>query len=178
MRLIVTALGEKGSELFERLLASIRESECKVRECRMTRLGEGCASFLLVYGKWNHIAKLENSLASMHPEERIFFQRLEGDTKDSDHFDGDLLYVADIVTREGGEVLDGLVGFLSQRGIGIQDLRCSSYRLPYVEAMVCTIHLLLRIPHGVPVLSLRDEFLDLCEQMQADAIFEPIKPII
>lgn len=178
MRLIVTALDEKGGDLFGRLLRSIRESECQVHECRMTRLGDSSAFFLLAYGKWNHVAKLENLLTSMWPGERIFFQRLEAEGREGDSFTGDLLYAADIVTREGSDVLDDVVAFLTQRGIGIQDLRCSSYRLPYVDAMVSTIHLLLRIPPGIAVLSLRDEFLDLCEQMEMDAVFEPVKPII
>ncbi len=178
MQLIVTALGDDGSNLFERLLRSIRESECQVRECRMTRLGDSCACFLLVHGKWNHIAKLESALASIQPGERIFYQRLEAETREEDGHADDLLYVADIVTREGSDVLDDVVVFFARHGIGIQDLRCSSYRLPYVNAMVSTIHLLLRIPPGIAVLSLRDEFLDFCEQLQVDAIFEPIKPVI
>ncbi len=178
MQLIVTAIGDNGSDLFERLLRGVRESECQIRECRMTRLGGGCACFLLVHGKWNHIAKLESGLASMRPGERIFFQRLEAENREDDGRDGDLLYVADIVTREGSDVLDDVVAFFTHHGLGIQDLRCSSYRLPYVNAMVSTIHLLLRIPPGIAVLSLRDEFLDFCEQMQVDAIFEPVKPVI
>ncbi len=177
MQLIVTALGDDGGSLFERLLRSIRESECQVRECRMTRLGDGCACFLLAHGRWNHIAKLESILASMS-RDRIFFQRLEAESRAEDGHAGDLLYVADIVTREGSDVLDDMVAFFTRHGLGIQDLRCSSYRLPYGSATVSTIHLLLRIPPGIAVLSLRDEFLDFCEHLQVDAIFEPVKPIV
>jgi len=89
-----------------------------------------------------------------------------------------LLYVAEVVARERVGMVEDLLDFFSHQGIDIQDLRSSCYQLPYVGSIVCTIHLLIRIPHQISVISLRDEFLDLCEQMQVDAIFEPIKPII
>lgn len=177
MQLIITAWGEPDGALFEQLLASIRESDCEVRECRMARIARGCACFLLVQGRWNHVARLESALAVLGQQAQIFHHRLEETAGEGGEGSGELLYVADVVSREHAGVLEGLVAYFSQAGVGIQDLRCSSYRLPYVDATVCTIHMLLRIPPGIGVLSLRDDFLDYCEQLQVDAIFEPVKPI-
>ncbi len=178
MQLIITAWGEPDGALFEQLLISIRESDCEVRECRMAQIARGCACFLLVQGKWNHMARLENALTVLGQEAQIFYHRLGDEGGDEGERGEALLYVADVVSREHAGVLEALVMFFTRAGIGIQDLRCSSYRLPYVDATVCTIHMLLRIPPGIGILSLRDDFLDYCEQLQVDAIFEPVKPII
>jgi glycine cleavage system transcriptional repressor len=35
--------------------------------------------------------------------------------------------------------------------------------------------MIVRIPAGMRIVSLRDEFLDFCDQMNLDAILEPVK---
>ncbi len=176
MQLIVTAIGDHQGKLFERLISHVRECECHVRECRLARLSGGGAGFVQVEGNWNHIARLENLLSGLGQQGQVHFHRLPENPNSND---GDvLLYVADVVARDRVGILEDLIGFFSGQEIEIQDLRSSCYRMPYVGANVCTIHLLLRIPEEVSVIPLRDEFLDICEQLQVDAIFEPIKPII
>ncbi len=162
--------------MFERVISGVRECECHVKECRMTRMTGGSAGFVQVEGNWNHIARLENLLAGLAQSGHVHFHRLPDDPKSEE--ENVLLYVADVVARERMGVLEDLIGFFSGQGIGLQDLRCSCYRMPYDGSNICTIHMLLRIPEQVSVISLRDEFLDICEQLQVDAIFEPIKPII
>ncbi len=176
MQLIVTVAGDHQGNLFERVIAAIRECECHVKECRMVRMMGGNAGFVQVEGNWNHIARLENLLTALAQTGQVHFHRLAEDTKSVQ--DDILLYVADVVSRERTEILEEMIGFFSAQGVELQDLRSSCYRIPYSGANICTMHMLLRIPEGVSVISLRDEFLDLCEQMQVDAIFEPIKPII
>lgn len=175
MQLIITALGDAKSRWFERLIAGIHECDCYIKESRMTRLGSGGACFALVEGNWNHIARLENLLTGLKQHGQYFFHRLTEDKKTGQ--DDALLYVADVVARDRPDVLEELVTFFNHQKVGIQDLRSSCYQLPYLEANMCTIHFLLRIPPEVSVISLRDEFLDVCEQVQIDAIFEPVKPI-
>ncbi|MCX8049486.1 MAG: hypothetical protein N3A55_07480 [Methylohalobius sp.] len=176
MQLIITALEIEESNLFERLISGIQESACHILESRMSRLSAGYACFMLVEGNWNHIARLENVLTSLQQRAQVFFKRLPEDTKEQNG--GELLYVADVVARNRSGILADLIRFLGDQGIMVQDLRSSCYQLPYVGSQVYTIHLLLRIPEEISVLALRDDFLDFCEQLQVDAILEPIKPIL
>ncbi len=176
MQLIITALEAQESNLFERLIAVIQESACHILESRMSQLAGGDACYMLVEGNWNHIAKLENSLTGLQQRAQVFFKRLPEKAEEQDG--GELLYVADVVARNRAGILADLIRFFDVQGIIIQDLRSSCYQLPYVDSTVCTIHLLLRIPEEVSVLSLRDDFLDFCEQLQVDAILEPVKPIL
>ena len=176
MRLIVTAFGDHQQKMVQRVISGVKECDCYVKECRMTRVSGGCAGFIQVEGNWNHIARLENLLAGLGQTERVQYHRMPDEPQSKD---GEvLLYVAEVVARERVGIVEDLLDFFSHQGIDIQDLRSSCYQLPYVGSIVCTIHLLIRIPRQISVISLRDEFLDLCEQMQVDAIFEPIKPII
>jgi glycine cleavage system transcriptional repressor len=176
MQLIVTALEVEDSNLFERLITSIQESACHILESRMSRLANGYACFMWVEGNWNHLARLENSLTALQQRSQVFFKRLPEETQPQES--SELLYIADVIARDRSGILADLIRFFGDQGVMIQDLRSSCYQLPYVDSTVCTIHLLLRIPEEISVLSLRDEFLDFCEQLQVDAILEPVKPIL
>ncbi|GAB6067941.1 glycine cleavage system protein R [Methylothermus subterraneus] len=173
MQLIISALEVQESDLFERLIAAIQESACRILESRMTRLADGYACFMLAEGNWNHLARLENSLTGLQQRAQVFFKRLSESVDAQEN--SELLYIADIVARDRSGILLDLIRFFSDQGIVIQDLRSSCYQLPYVDSSVCTIHLMLRIPEEISVLSLRDEFLDFCEHLQVDAILEPVK---
>ncbi|GAB4366844.1 MAG: glycine cleavage system protein R [Methylohalobius crimeensis] len=175
MQLMITALEPTGIRLFERMLAGIQENACYVLESRMSRLGDGCACYFLVEGNWNHIARLESVLSGLQPQAHLFFNRVPDSAAEKKS--GELLYVADLVARDNDEVLNDVARFFTLQGVVLQDLRSSRYGVPYLDGSVCTMHLLLRIPEGISMLSLRDEFLDFCEQMSVDAILEPIKPV-
>jgi len=65
--------------------------------------------------------------------------------------------------------------FLTMHGIEIEEVSGSSYQAPYIATSVFSTKFIVLIPPEVRLLSLREEFLDFCDQLNIDAILEPIK---
>ena len=64
-----------------------------------------------------------------------------------------------------------------ERGIGIEveEISGSSYQAPYISTYVFATKFIVLIPPEIRLLPLREEFLDFCDQLNIDAILEPIK---
>lgn len=172
MRLLISAITDPPT--FQKLLAAIEEIGCQVIELRQSRFGEPVLFYLLVEGPWGAIVRLENLLPSLEMR-HIFYERLE-ETKENGK--GRLLYYVDIIAHPTRPVLKSALLFFHERGVEIQDLRVSSYPLPYLDQKATLIHLLVALPPHLSVVALRDEFLDLCDRLQIDGIFEPVKPVL
>jgi glycine cleavage system transcriptional repressor len=61
------------------------------------------------------------------------------------------------------------------RDIEIEEVTGSSYQAPYLQSSVFSSKFVILVPASVSLLILREEFMDLCDQINADAILEPIK---
>ena len=62
MQLTITALGKLNTHFIGEILPTIRDCKCNVLEIRSSRLGQSTASYLLIQGNWNQIAKVESAL--------------------------------------------------------------------------------------------------------------------
>ncbi len=178
MQLIISAVGDHQGTVFSELLKVIKECSCNIQESRMNMMGGNCLGLLLVQGNWNHVAKLENMLSAYQQRSGfyIFYKRLAGEGAGGK--DDALLYVTEAVARDQPGILTHLFDFFTSQGVIIQDLRSSCYHVPYVKSSVCTIHMLLKIPEDLSVITLRDDYLEYCEKLYVDAILEPVKPIV
>ena len=78
---------------------------------------------------------------------------------------------ADIV----GVSPDSLAGFFSSRGIDIGDISTRSYSAAHTGAPMFSVYMVVHVPTRIHIAALREEFLDLCDQMNLDAILEPLK---
>ncbi len=180
MQLAITALGENHPELIIELTRAIKEARCTVLESRMTELGHDFAAHLQVEGNWNHVARLENALENLATRFSLKLHLLRAqDAQESEPVpesdEAGLPYAIDIFATDQINNIHDLSVFLLSRDIRILDLSTSRYPAPLTGAPLFIAHLLVRIPAGTRIVSLRDEFLDFCDQMNLDAILEPVK---
>jgi Glycine cleavage system regulatory protein len=63
--LVISALGQDHPGLVNDLSRTILEQGCNIEDSRMTVLGGEFAAILLVEGKWNTLAKVENALPEL-----------------------------------------------------------------------------------------------------------------
>jgi putative FmdB family regulatory protein len=63
--LVISALGEDHPGIVNHLSKAILEHGCNIEDSRMTVLGGEFAAMLLVEGKWNTLAKIENALPEL-----------------------------------------------------------------------------------------------------------------
>ena len=84
-------------------------------------------------------------------------------------------YTVDAVCLDQAGIVHNLAGFFSSRGIDIAELNTRSYAAAHTGAPMFSVQMIVHIPAKVHIAALREEFMDLCDQMNLDAILEPVK---
>ena len=174
MQLVITVAGEDRPDLIEDLTRVIKDCKCHILESRMTELGAEFAAHLLVDGNWNHIVKLENALEAMSSRQRLKVATLR--TKETPPAEENVIpYGVDIFASDQIDNIHELTAFFTARGIKILDFSTSRYPAPYSNTPLFVARMIVKIPTTLRIVSLRDEFLEFCDQQNLDAMLEPIK---
>jgi glycine cleavage system transcriptional repressor len=172
-QLVLSALGEDKPGIIDELSGCVLGSGCNIVDSRMTILGGDFAILLLVTGNWNNIARLENQIRSL--EERLALTITARRTI-SREISKDLLpYGVDVVALDQPGIVHNLAGFFSQRKINIQEMVTSTYAAAHTGTPMFSVHLSVDIPANMQISVLRDEFMDFCDQLNLDAVIEPVK---
>lgn len=171
--LVITALGEDRPGLIDSLSKAVSDAGCSIVDSRMTVLGGEFAIIKLVSGRWNSLAKLEGQLP---PLARELGLELHLKRTTPTRQPGDLLpYAVDVVSLDQPGIVHQLAHFFSQREINIRDMATNRYNAAHTGTPMFSVHMTLDIPARLHVAVVREEFLDFCDQLNLDAIFEPIK---
>lgn len=173
MQLAITLLGLNSKSFITELLLTISECNCTILEASCARLGKSCAAYLLIEGNWNHIARFENNLALLQEKLEFQAQTLRLD-KQEKHQDG-MPYALEVITLEQDETLQTIITFLTENKIIIQDFTASRYHTHYNQSLVFSAKLIIIIPKEAALLAIREQFMDFCDQLNIDAMLEPIK---
>ena len=172
--LVLTALGEDRPGLVDSLSETILQCGCNIEDSRMIALGGEFAIILMIGGQWNALAKLEGALPGMGKKlgMTISSRRTEGDGKIKP---GVLPYAVDVVALDNPGIVHHLARFFSARDINIEELSTSSYSAAHTGTPMFSVHMEIAIPADTRIAALRDEFLDFCDELNLDAIIEPVK---
>jgi glycine cleavage system transcriptional repressor len=174
MQLAITVLGNNQFNFIGEILPVVRDCNCNILEIRSSQLGQATGAYLLIQGNWNQIAKLENIiLLSFLLEIKIHL--LRPDQKDKDKGKDCIPYSLETISLDKDSVVESITSFLYDRDINIEEITGSSYQAPYIQSSVFSTKFVITIPPSLPLLTLREEFLDFCDQLNIDAILEPIK---
>jgi len=173
MKLAITVLGNHQINFIAEILPAIRDCNCNILEIRSSRLVQSSAAYLLIQGNWNQIAKLESTLDAIQNRLDIKIHLLRPTQKD----DGKdcVPYSLETISLDRDNIIESITSFLFDRGIEIEEITGSSYQAPYVQSAVFSTKLVILVPPQTHLLSLREEFMDFCDQLNIDAILEPIK---
>jgi glycine cleavage system transcriptional repressor len=173
MQLAITVLGTHQHNFIAEILPAIRDCKCNIVEIRSSRLSQVTAAYLLIQGNWNHIAKLENTLDTIQKRLEIQIQTLRPEQKDK--ASDCIPYSLETLSLDRDSVIESVSTFLLDRDIGIEEITGNCYQAPYIQTSVLSTKFIVSIPPHLQLLSLREEFLDFCDQLNIDAILEPIK---
>jgi glycine cleavage system transcriptional repressor len=177
MQLSITALGSNQINFIVEILPAIRDCNCSILEIRSSRLGKSAAAYLLVQGNWNQIAKLESTLDNIQKRLDIKLNLFRPEQKDKEkEKEKDCLpYSLETISLDRDNVVESITSFLFDREITIEEISGSSYQAAYIQSAVFSTKFIILIPSQLPLLTLREEFLDFCDQLNIDAILEPVK---
>lgn len=173
MQLALTALGNHQINFIAEILPAVRDCKCNIIEIRSSRLAQSAAAYLLIQGNWNQIAKLENTLDAIQKRLEIKIHTVRPDQKDKSK--DYVPYSLETISLDRDHVIESITSFLLDREVDIEEITGSSYQAPYIQTSVFSTKFVILIPPQLHLLSLREEFLDFCDQLNIDAILEPIK---
>ena len=169
----ISAIGSDRTGLVYDLTRVVVDCGGNILESRMTALGNEFAVLMLVGGNWHTLAKLEGELVKLGESSglTIITRRTEPRPPRADM----VSYTVDVVCLDQPGVLHALAGFFSSRGIDIGDITTRSYNAAHTGAPMFSVYMVVHVPTRVHIAALREEFLDLCDHLNLDAILEPLK---
>jgi len=171
--LAVAVLGEDRPETVEALTRTVQDCKCDILDSRMTLLGDVTSMLLLVQGNWNTLARLETQLQKLERSHKLrcLIRRSHGFREHPDFRP----YAAEITALERPCVILRIIDFFNSREVRIDDFASRSYRVAHTATPMLAVNLVVSIPEQVHVGMLRDEFFDICDEHDWDALLEPVK---
>ncbi|TCJ11822.1 glycine cleavage system protein R [Parasulfuritortus cantonensis] len=171
--LAITATGEDQVGLVQRFTSRIVDSGCNIEESRMALLGGHFALIMLVSGRWDALTKLEDRLASVGAE--LGLTIVQKRTRDLDRKHALVPYSINVVAMDHPGIVHNLANFFAQRDINIEELATDTYPAPHTGTPMFSVNMTVGIPGDTHIPTLRGDFLDYCDSLNLDAIFEPAR---
>ena len=72
-------------------------------------------------------------------------------------------------------IVFNLANFFTSRDIEIADVATRSYAAAHTGAPMFAVQMAINVPSKLQVSQLREEFHELCDRLNLDAILEPVK---
>ncbi|HEX6613390.1 MAG TPA: ACT domain-containing protein [Rhodanobacteraceae bacterium] len=155
------------------LARRIADAGCNLVDSRVATIGADTSVVLLAQGAWDAIAKLENALTRIGRDEEVRMMHYRTQPRDAQsHL---LPYLVEVVASDKPAVLVELIDFFTRRGISIEQLSSMRYRAMQTGADMFQAQITIGIPADTHIAALRDDFLELCDGLNLDAIMDPVK---
>ncbi len=171
--LIISAIGDDRPGLVNEISRTILDCGCSIVDSRMTVLGGDFAVLIMATGNWNTLVKLEGALPGL--QQRLGLTMISKRTTEKETSANLLPYVADVVTLDQPGIVFRLAEFFSAREINIRDMVTNRYAAAHTGTPMFAVHMTVDIPADLHIATLREEFLDFCDQYNLDAVIEPLK---
>jgi glycine cleavage system transcriptional repressor len=171
--LVLTALGKDRPGIVDQLSSAILDYGCNIIDSRMTVLGGEFAIILMLAGKWNALAKLEDSLPTLR--ERLDLNITAKRTEQESQNDNLMPYSVEVISIDHPGIVHDIASFFSAREINIHELITNRYAAAHTGTPMFAVNMIIEIPSKTRIATLREEFLDFCDDLNMDAVLEPIK---
>jgi glycine cleavage system transcriptional repressor len=170
--LAITAHVQNSPELVSELSKVSSQLTCNIEAVRVTALGDHFVITLAISGPWDAVAKLETALASINERKDVFliFHRFNL----REEYPASLPYTANITTLDEPGITRVISEFFLGLGIDIEELYGESYLTPTGTQMY-SMNIGLLIPTDIHVATLRDNFISFCDNLNIDAVLEPMR---
>jgi len=167
--LVISALGSDQPGIVNKLSTVILDQHCNIADSRMTVLGGEFAIILLVNGDPAHIKQLEQQLDSQQqPLGLTITCRRTHDNNDQQR----QAYTVDAVAMDHPGIVQRLAGFFAERNINIDNLDTSSYAAAHTGTTMFRLQMHINIPTDTDIDTLREQFIEFCENLTIDASLE------
>lgn len=172
-QLLIHALGAASRSPLLDLSQRIADSGCNLAESRVATIGTEISLMLLATGAWDAMAKLETALDKLARDESLHLVHYRtGPREGSSH---QLPYLVEVVAADHPGIIAHIVEFFSQHNISVEQLNSMRYQAMQTGADMFQAQFTIGIPAEIHIAALRDDFLELCDGLNLDAIMDPVK---
>ncbi|MFP4131431.1 MAG: glycine cleavage system protein R [Thiohalospira sp.] len=171
--LVISAVGEDRPGIVDDLARAIMDTGCNINDSRMTVLGGEFAVLLLVSGPWNSIAKLEDAAPGIAEKLELLVNTKRTNLREKE---GQMVsYTVEVISIDQPGIVYDLATFFSRRGINIYDLTTERYAAAHTGTPMFVARMTINVPSDIRIAGLREEFFDMCDSLNLDAVIEPVK---
>ncbi len=170
---VLSAVGTDRAGVVNDLSKVILECGGNIEESRMTALGSEFAMLLLVSGNWATVSKLEKALNKLAKDKPLSVSLRKTNERVSD--EDRMPYAIDIVCLDQPGIVFNLANFFALHNIEISDLSTRRYAAAHTGSQMFSVQMTINVPASSSISQLRDEFVELCDHLNLDAILEPVK---
>jgi len=171
--IVISAVGSDRTGVVQDLTKIILSCGGNIEESRMTTLGSEFAMLLLVSGNWHTLSRLESGLDKLATDGNLTYAIRKTDERPAK---GDRMpYAVDVVALDQQGIVFNLADFFAARDIEIADVATRSYAAAHTGAPMFAVQMAVNVPASVHVAQLREEFHELCDRLNLDAILDPVK---
>lgn len=171
--LVITALGKDKPGIVDKLSMAVTDCGGNIEDSRMMVMGGEFAVMLMVSGKWNELARLEENLPSLR--DRLNLTVTAERTENRQDNKNLLPYTVEVIAIDHPGIVHQIASFFSAREINIHELITNRYSAAHTGTPMFALNMVVEIPTEVRLATLREEFLDFCDELNMDAVIEPIK---
>lgn len=171
--IVISAIGTDRTGVVQDLTKVVLACGGNIEESRMTTLGAEFAMLLLVSGNWHTLSRLEQGLDKLCKDGDLQVSIKKTDAKPAE--EGRMPYAVDIVSLDQEGIVYNLANFFTSRDIEIADVATRSYAAAHTGSPMFAVQMAVNVPSTVHISQLREEFHELCDQLNLDAILEPVK---
>lgn len=171
--LSISVLAAPRPQIALELFRAIRERGGEVEDCRIAPIGDRLTANLVVSGNWSTLGRLETALPGIAEklELQVRFERC-GPREQNPAFRP---YAADVIAPQQPELLVHLLEFFSAQDVQVAEMNSQKYQSGHTGASMCSVQLVLHVPVNQHPQALRESFMDLCDDLNADGMLDPIK---
>ncbi|MFV1872203.1 MAG: glycine cleavage system protein R [Oleiphilus sp.] len=170
--LVISTIGTDQPGIVNKLAKACSSNKCNIIDSRMTVLGGEFAVIMMVSGSWDAVAKLEKSLPSLSEELNLTTTIKHTRQRNSSP---SLAYAVSVVALDNPGIVHELAQFFSSQNINIDDLQTGTYSAPHTGTQMFNLSMNIRIPSDTHIATLRDDFMDFCDELNLDAVIEPLR---
>ncbi len=166
-KLVITALGEDRPGIVDELSSTLFTHKLNIEDSRMSILGGEFAILLLVTGSEQAINNFIDR--KQEAESALNMTLTVKTTKTATPSQTIIPYDVEVIAIDHPGIVHKLASFFSGRQINIVDLETGRYAAPHTGTPMFSLHMTIGIPTETSIANLRDDFLNMCDELNLDA---------
>jgi len=171
--IVLSAIGTDRTGVVQDISKVILSVGGNIEESRMTTLGSEFAVLMLVSGSWHTLSRLETAIDKLSAEQNLTVSIRKTGVRPTRK--DRMPYAVDVVSLDQQGIVYNLAEFFTERDIEIADVATRRYAAAHTGAQMFAVQMAVNVPASVSISHLRDDFLELCDRLNLDAIIEPVK---